>query len=218
MGIQERKERERDARKRSILDATRELLRERGFGGTTTKLIAARCELSEAAVFWYFASKEEILTALFFEGLAYMAGRFDEILGGAGDPREKLLALLLFFGEIRTLRPEYFQLYTYVAQPSGAAELSAKLKTELARHSGQLFHRTVELVREIAGPTDAKVRVDLLWSACVGLTVLRDARANLDLRGTVHPTPADLRRAAQIMLDGIVGPPVGTKRGGGGRR
>ncbi|MBI5481108.1 MAG: helix-turn-helix transcriptional regulator, partial [Deltaproteobacteria bacterium] len=50
MGVQERRQREREARKKSVLDAARSLVRERGFNGTTSREIAKACELSEATL------------------------------------------------------------------------------------------------------------------------------------------------------------------------
>ncbi len=212
MGVRERKEREREARRRAILDATRGLLRERGFDGTTTKSIGERCELSEATVFWYFESKAAIFTALVFEGIEVMSRRFDEIMTSDRPPRDKLAAILMFFSELRASYPEYFQVFTFMAQPNGSLPIEDKLKTELARHSGQLFRRLAELVRQIADRPDARLRADMLWAACIGLAVLRDARTNLGLGAKVHPNKGDLDRAVQILIDDIVGPKP-SKRG-----
>ncbi|MFQ5517323.1 MAG: helix-turn-helix domain-containing protein, partial [Acidimicrobiia bacterium] len=68
MGAKERRERERMERRRAILDAARVLVREHGFNRTTTRMMADRCELSEATLFFYFSSKDEILTSLLLEG------------------------------------------------------------------------------------------------------------------------------------------------------
>jgi AcrR family transcriptional regulator len=64
MGVAERRERERQARKGAVLEAARHLLLEKGFRGTTTKEVARRCELSEATIFFYFKNKDEILLSL----------------------------------------------------------------------------------------------------------------------------------------------------------
>ena len=52
MGVGERRERERQARKGVVLEAARQLVLEKGFRGTTTKEVAKRCELSEATLFF----------------------------------------------------------------------------------------------------------------------------------------------------------------------
>lgn len=75
MGVQERRQRERQARRSAVLDAARLLVRERGYNGTTTRQIAEACELSEATLFFYFSSKDEIFTSLLFEGIDFMQTR-----------------------------------------------------------------------------------------------------------------------------------------------
>ncbi len=51
-------------RRRRILDATVELLAEHGYSGTTTRQIAAVAEVSEASIFKYYSSKDELLMAI----------------------------------------------------------------------------------------------------------------------------------------------------------
>lgn len=206
MGVQERKEREREARRRALLDAARELLRERGFAAITTKAIAHRCELSEATLFWYFENKDDVLTTLIFEGVEIMARRFDEILARDTGPRDKLAALLGFFAEFRATNPEYFRVFSNLAYPDGGLTIRDDKKAELVRHSGDLFRRVAVLISEIAGPDEAKLRADVLWSAMHGLTVLRDTRHTLALGAKVHPTDSELARATEMLLEGIVGP------------
>lgn len=201
MGIQERREREREARRGAVLDAARGLVRERGFGGVTTRQIAERCELSEATLFWYFESKDEILTSLLFEGIDFMARGLERILG-AGAPAEKKLARVWdFFAEVRAEHPEYTQVFALLAQPHAAASVTEEVKSEIARRSGDNFRRLAELLRDVVGSQNARVAADLLWAAFVGLMVLRDSRANLGAKA--HPTPQDLRRALQLLLAGI---------------
>ena len=88
MGVQERRQREREARRSSVLDATRSLLLELGFNGTTTKQIAARCELSEATLFFYFQNKDEIFLSLLFEGIDFTGRFLDELIAAELNPRQ----------------------------------------------------------------------------------------------------------------------------------
>ncbi len=60
MGIEERRERERSARKLNIVRAARKLFYEKEFKDVTVAHIAKKAELSKGAVYLYFKSKEEI--------------------------------------------------------------------------------------------------------------------------------------------------------------
>lgn len=55
--------RPRVASRQSILDATLEIFRERGYEGTTIPAIAERCGISQGTVYNYFPSKEKLLFA-----------------------------------------------------------------------------------------------------------------------------------------------------------
>ena len=69
MGIKERQERDREAVRRSILDAARELFVAEGFHNVSIRKIAERIEYSPAAIYGYFPSKDDIFFALAEEGL-----------------------------------------------------------------------------------------------------------------------------------------------------
>src|SRR5580692_164033 len=51
-------------RRRQLLDAALELFSRKGFGGTTTKEIAAAAGVTEAIIFRHFPSKQALYTAV----------------------------------------------------------------------------------------------------------------------------------------------------------
>ena len=73
MGIKERHERERDARRRAILDAARELFTTDGYRNVSMRKIAERIEYSPAALYSYFPSKDDIFFALAEDGFERLA-------------------------------------------------------------------------------------------------------------------------------------------------
>lgn len=201
MGVQERREREREARRQLVLDATRKLVRERGFTATTTKEIAKACELSEATLFWYFQSKDEIFTSLLYEGIEFMRQGLEEISASKKEPRQKLAQLWRFFAEVRERQPEYFHVFGTLANPAATAAVSEDVKAEILRRSGDNLRRFAELVRGCVGAKDARVAADLLWAAFVGLMVLRDSRVNLG--ADAHPDDKELKVAFDLLLEGV---------------
>jgi AcrR family transcriptional regulator len=60
MGIEERRKREKEARKLNIIRAARKLFYEKEFKDVTVAHIAKKAELSKGTVYLYFTSKEEI--------------------------------------------------------------------------------------------------------------------------------------------------------------
>jgi AcrR family transcriptional regulator len=69
MGIEERRKREKEARKLTILKAARKLFFDKGFKDVTVAHIARKAELSKGAVYLYFHSKEEIYAQILLADL-----------------------------------------------------------------------------------------------------------------------------------------------------
>src|SRR5262244_2779166 len=77
MGIKERQERDREAVRRAILDAARELFVTEGFQHVSIRKIAERIEYSPAAIYSYFASKDDIFFALAEDGFRLLGSPAD---------------------------------------------------------------------------------------------------------------------------------------------
>ena len=60
MGIKQRRERERQEIRQSILCAAREIAAEEGWQAVTTRKVAERIEYSQSTIYEYFENKEAI--------------------------------------------------------------------------------------------------------------------------------------------------------------
>src|SRR5438477_64637 len=98
MGIKERQERDREAVRRAILDAARELFVAVGFENVSIRKIAERIEYSPAAIYSYFPSKDDIFFALAEEGFRLLGDP------SKGDRRDHLAALDVLDTAIAGLR------------------------------------------------------------------------------------------------------------------
>jgi AcrR family transcriptional regulator len=113
MGIKERQVRDREAVRRSILDAARELFVAEGFQNVSIRKIAERIEYSPAAIYGYFASKDDIFFALAEEGLRLLGDpsavgsnpRFKD-----APPLERIRAVFWRLYEFSREQPQYFAL------------------------------------------------------------------------------------------------------------
>lgn len=113
MGIKERQERDREAVRRAILDAARELFVTEGFQNVSIRKIAERIEYSPAAIYGYFPSKDDIFFALAEEGLHLLGdpsavGRDPQFKDAA--PLERLRAVFWRLYEFSREQPQYFAL------------------------------------------------------------------------------------------------------------
>ena len=113
MGIRERQERDREAVRRAILDAARELFVAEGFQNVSIRKIAERIEYSPAAIYSYFPSKDDIFFELAEEGF--------RLLGDPGEPAyqtylhtlkplDRIRAVFMRLCEFNRDHPQYFAL------------------------------------------------------------------------------------------------------------
>ena len=113
MGIKERQERDREAVRRAILDAARDLFVREGFENVSIRKVAERIEYSPAAIYSYFPGKDDIFFALAEEGF--------HLLGGPRTPQhqaelqalaplERVRAIFWHFYEFSREQPQYFAL------------------------------------------------------------------------------------------------------------
>jgi AcrR family transcriptional regulator len=109
MGIRERQSRERDAVRRSILNAARTLFLAEGYANVSMRKIADQIEYSPGAIYSYFASKEDIFFALAEEGLQFLRQHCAPPADGDG-PIEHVRAALWRFYTFSKEQPEYFSL------------------------------------------------------------------------------------------------------------
>lgn len=109
MGIRERQERDREAVRRSILDAARELFVSEGYQNVSIRKIAERIEYSPAAIYGYFPSKDDIFFALAEEGF-HLLHRPLEPADPSESPLDVVRRMLWHFYEFSVEQPQYFAL------------------------------------------------------------------------------------------------------------
>jgi AcrR family transcriptional regulator len=97
MGIEERREREKQARQEAIMASARELFFAKGFTPTTMDEIASKAELSKGALYLYFPSKEDLYVTVLHEGLKILFDQIEEVFQ-LGLPPDQLIRRL---GEVR---------------------------------------------------------------------------------------------------------------------
>ncbi|MGD9968053.1 MAG: TetR/AcrR family transcriptional regulator [Hyphomonadaceae bacterium] len=179
MGVAERRERERKARRDTLLQAARSVLLERGVRGTTTREIADRCELSEATLFFYFKNKDEILLSLIFESIDFWGEGLDALAKQELQREQMLDEIWRFHERVYREHPEYYVISTYLAQPYVLENVSAEVKDEIAGRSGENFRKLSRLLAGAAGGAAARTMADAIWSAFLGLTIMHASRKNL---------------------------------------
>jgi AcrR family transcriptional regulator len=82
-----------------LLDAAADVFAEKGFGGTSTRDIAARMGRSSAAVYIHYGTKEELLYAISFQGHQEALAVLREARDAVEDPAAQLWAMVHRFSQ-----------------------------------------------------------------------------------------------------------------------
>jgi AcrR family transcriptional regulator len=109
MGVKERRDRDHEAMRRTILGAARELFLKEGYANASIRKIAERIDYSPPAIYRYFTSKEDIFFAVAEAGF-HLFHRAMAGIDPSPDPLETLRRHFWRYYEFSKAQPEYFSL------------------------------------------------------------------------------------------------------------
>ncbi|GGB05943.1 TetR/AcrR family transcriptional regulator [Puia dinghuensis] len=116
MGIQERKEKQKQEIRKLILDAAMKLFVEEGFDNLTIRRIADLIEYSPTTVYLYFKDKDEILASLHEQGFQKMQ-EFNRNLIAIQNPFLRLHKMGENYIQFAMEQPEYYNLMFIDREP-----------------------------------------------------------------------------------------------------
>jgi len=203
---QERKQQERQARRRRIQRAAREVFAERGYAKTSIEQIARQASLSVGAIYLYFRSKEDLYVSLLEDTLQV----FDAELTQARTKTEvqgRLRAAWLVLTAWAGTDVEGTRILRLLAQPGVKAQLSDEVIQAVGQGLGRVREHLGACIADgiHAGQyraANAGEMADLLWSLYIGALDAAELRANLEL-----PTVsvADATAASLALVEASLG-------------
>jgi AcrR family transcriptional regulator len=196
---QERRKRRHARTRRDILAAAREVMLESGSGGITVREVARRADFSPAALYKYFAGRDEIVVALTHESFLILKQFIDRVPGSL-PPDKRLVALSMAY--MRFARENPADLACILESTSRPLPDSFDLSVGLA--AVQALRTTLEegvrqgIFRDFTTKEMAAVSYGL-WSLVHGMTTLR----GIDLGPVSREISPDPRRVLQTYIDGL---------------
>jgi AcrR family transcriptional regulator len=170
MGTKQRRERERQEIRQSILSAARQVAIEEGWHAVTTRKVAERIEYSQPTIYEYFDNKEAILLALLHQGFESALATMQAAKAQTQQPEEQLLAMSRAYWNFAFSSSELYQVmyglggvsFTHDETPASARNIFVLLRETV--QSWILAHNIV--LDEPDAPVDA------IWGAVHGLITL----------------------------------------------
>lgn len=189
MGINERRQREKEQRRGDIIDSAERVFFSKGWTAATMDDVAADAELSKATLYLYFKSKEELYVAILVRGARILQSMFGQAVRGRQSGLEMVEAIgrayVSFFREY----PDYVQAMLYFGSHVKETNDSSGYLAERESLRQDIMGMVANAVEK--GIADGSIRPDLdpvktsviLWAQTAGLLQVlsvsrRDVEAN----------------------------------------
>ena len=131
-----------DNRRQHLLDAAAGLICQRGYHGTSMRDIGRATDMLAGSIYYHFASKDELLVAVYTEGVQRIAERVDAAVARATDPIKRLEEACVAHLEMLLTDSDYAQVVVRVL-PEDAPAVSARL-TALRDDYEERFRRLID--------------------------------------------------------------------------
>jgi len=212
MGIQERKEREKERRREEILDAAQRVFVDKGLTTATVDDIAIAAELSKGTLYLYFESKEDIYIALMLRGLRLLYGVFNEIISREASVVAILLRMEEAYMEFFNSQRNYFRMLDSAYRPNVHREISEEMRKTYTAESQKNWEQIINVFNR--GVRENKIRSDvnpidmaiIMWSNSTSLMTRIDREGEVWQKERNINLTKTLESSFRLLTDAILTP------------
>lgn len=199
MGIIERKERNKQEMRKTILQTAMKLFLEEGFPNVSIRKIADKMEYSPATLYLYFQDKDQILFALHSEGFEELHRRQQEVLS-VTDPKMRIRKHGEIYIKFALENPEYYNLMFIMRSP---VKKIIDGQEQQPMRCYDFFKNDVQIALEagMLKGTNVDIATFTLWSFVHGIValILRNRCTMMDS----NSLPAIAMEAYSAMMDNL---------------
>lgn len=166
MATEDRRARERAARRQLIVDTARQVAEAEGWDAVTTRRLSTEIEYSQPVLYKHFSGLDKVAAAVALDGFAQLAGLLRAARAGAETPDDALTRVARAYLDFARDNPA-----VYDAMFTGRTTLrfaEADTPPELVAAFGELR----EAMSAIANEADADTLTEVFWAALHGLVSL----------------------------------------------
>jgi AcrR family transcriptional regulator len=186
MGIQERKEREKERRRQQIMVAAKRVFSEKGFNKATMEDIAHEAELSPGTLYLYFKNKEELYASLSLRILQYLLIRVEHVDSESeSTPEEKVRSLMDAMYDVYEFDPLIIINMFHLQSSETLKNLSPQLMSEIKTLSRKSIEAIAKIFEEgIKAGTFVEHTpmslADIFWSLFSGVVLWEASKKIID--------------------------------------
>jgi AcrR family transcriptional regulator len=186
MGIQERKQRERERRRQQIIVAAKRVFSEKGYSKSTMEDIAREAELSPGTLYLYFKNKDELYASLSLRILQYLNIRLEDVKKEKDiEPRLKIAAIKEALFDVYQFDPMILINMFHLQSSETLKNLSSPLLeniTELSRNSltilAEIFKDDTD--QDNFASHHPTAIADIVWSLFTGVVLWEESKRMID--------------------------------------
>lgn len=175
MGIQERKEREKELRREEILNAAQKIFFEKGLQSATMDEIAEAAELSKGTLYLYYGSKEDLYFSVMMRGLKILHDLFVESTEEAPSTFEAIRQLGPTYYEFFQKHRNFWRMFNYFQYPGMHKQVSEEMRRLCNEQSQKLWGLVIGLIQKGIQEGDLKNELNpaetsiILWSSSTAI-------------------------------------------------
>jgi len=173
MGSKERRERQKEGLRLTILAAARELFISEGYDQFSMRRIAERIDYSPTTIYLHFKDKDALLQALCEESFGKLFAAGEKLRQETSDPVAALRRAMTAYVKFGVNNPHHYKV-AFITKPvvSGTADQFEQNDT-MGRRSYNQFRQLVVGYLSVRGlDRDPDLTTQCLWAAIHGLTAL----------------------------------------------
>jgi AcrR family transcriptional regulator len=210
MGIQERKQREKERRKQQIMVAAKRVFVKNGYDRTTMESIAKEAELSAGTLYLYFKSKSELWATLSVRVLQYLLMRLDHLLNHQEpDDKSNISELKAVLLDAYEFDPMIFRNLFNLQTSESLLDLSPELIEEIESLGQQSLNKIASIFQQginrgIFVNRHPKAMADIVWSMFSGVVLWEGSKKSGE-QGEEH-LQSTMETAFDIFEKGLLVP------------
>ena len=175
MGIQERKDREKEHRKEEIVDAAQKIFFEKGLLTATMDEIAETAELSKGTLYLYYKSKEDLYLAVNVRGIEILYAMVDQTVKSKESLIGKLRALQNVYFDFFEKHKNFFRMFYFFQTSQFHKQVSDEMREMCSAKTHQVWTLVIDLLKKGIGEGLIRPNLDpveitiILWLSATSL-------------------------------------------------
>ena len=167
MAIEDRRDRDRAARRRLIVTTARQLAEAQGWDAVTTRRLSDEIEYSQPVLYKHFSSMDDIAAAVAIDGFDELAVALAHARSGVATPEQALRQVAHAYIDFAQQNPALYDAMFTRATTLHFATAEAPHQLSAA------FAELRVVVTAVAHNQDVDTLTEVLWAALHGLVTLR---------------------------------------------